>query len=166
MPSIIPVIQYQCDDWQKMDAIVDKCFDIVMSTEIHGVRAGEAAIIFTDDHAAQKLNRAYRQKDAPTNVLSFPVEMIPGLPEEAQEGIGDIVFAFETCQREAMEQGKSFEDHMSHLLFHGMLHLFGYDHQTDAEAAEMEALEVTMLAKLNIPNPYEIMSNEESKAHV
>ena len=95
------------------------------------------------------MNREYRHKDKPTNVLSFPDEGPAPL-------LGDIVLALETVQREAAEKSVQLEHHVTHLIIHGFLHLQGYDHQTEETAAEMESLEITALAALNIDNPYEI----------
>jgi probable rRNA maturation factor len=115
----------------------------------------EISLVFTDDAEQHALNRDYRRKDRPTNVLSFPNMEEPG-PAEAglPRLIGDVVLARETIVREALEQDKSTADHTTHLLVHGTLHLFGYEHEEAAEAAEMEALERTILAGLGIADPY------------
>ena len=110
------------------------------------IRLGELSVALVDDTQMQALNTKYREKASPTNVLSFPAE---GLL------LGDIVLSYETIAREAAEKSVSFEAHLSHLLIHGFLHLQGYDHLTDLEAAEMEALEIAALATLGIDNPYE-----------
>lgn len=108
----------------------------------------ELTILLTDDAAVQDLNARFRGKDAPTNVLSFPA------PETARPHLGDIALAYGVCAREAQEQGKTLEHHLMHLTAHGVLHLLGYDHQTDAEAEAMEALERRILAGLGAPDPY------------
>jgi phosphate starvation-inducible protein PhoH and related proteins len=105
------------------------------------------AALFTSNDAIKALNAQWRGKDAPTNVLSFPA------PETAGT-LGDIALAYETCAREADEQGKSLKDHATHLLVHGLLHLLGYDHEADDDAAEMEGLEKDILAGLGIADPY------------
>jgi probable rRNA maturation factor len=113
----------------------------------------EAAILFTDDESIATLNRTWRGKQGPTNVLSFPSpesDVHSGLPRH----IGDIALAFGVVAREAREQDKSLRDHTSHLLVHGLLHLAGYDHMTDSEAEIMEAREVAILHDLGIANPY------------
>ena len=111
-------------------------------------REGALAILLTDDAAVRELNRRWRGKDAPTNVLSFPAA------ESAAPWLGDVALAFETCAREAEGQGKPFGDHVAHLVVHGVLHLVGWDHQTDAEAERMEGLERDILARMGVPDPY------------
>ncbi|SBV31705.1 putative rRNA maturation factor [uncultured Sphingopyxis sp.] len=119
----------------------------------------EIAIRLTDDAEVQTLNRDFRGKDKPTNVLSFPQvqdDLLEGLAnsDDGEILLGDIVLARETCAREAEEKGVSLADHATHLIVHGMLHLVGYDHMDDPSAAAMEALEVKALASLGIANPY------------
>lgn len=112
-------------------------------------RALELSLAFADDATVRDLNRDYRGKDAPTNVLSFEAG---DAPPEGPILLGDVVFARETCLREA--QGGVLEDHLGHLAVHGVLHLLGYDHEEEADAEEMEALEVKILAEIGIENPY------------
>ena len=111
----------------------------------------ELSLVFSNDAGQQALNAHWRGKDASTNVLSFPqIE-----PFEPLEGlIGDIILARETVVKEALEQGKSFNDHFSHLVVHGFLHILGYDHLNDDEALEMEGLETQILSGLGISDPY------------
>jgi probable rRNA maturation factor len=113
----------------------------------------ELSIVFSDDAHIRTLNAGWRGKDKPTNVLSFPAFPL------AKAGplppmLGDIVLAAETVAREAALEEKPIENHISHLVVHGLLHLLGYDHETDAEAEEMEAVERAALARLAIPDPY------------
>lgn len=103
---------------------------------------------------SRALNQEYRGKDKPTNVLSFPAGRIEGLPDEVPVQLGDIVVCASVVSDEASEQGKAVGDHWAHMLVHGTLHLMGYDHQTDAEAAEMEALETQILMQSGIKDPY------------
>jgi phosphate starvation-inducible protein PhoH and related proteins len=110
------------------------------------------AALFTSDDAMKALNSQWRNKDMPTNVLSFPAPETAGTHMPGV--LGDIALAYETCAREADEQGKSLKDHASHLLVHGLLHLLGYDHEADDDAAEMEGLEKDILAGLGIADPY------------
>jgi probable rRNA maturation factor len=118
---------------------------------------GELAIVLTDDSAIRALNRDWRGKDQPTNVLSFPApapaRTLPGQPGEVRL-IGDIVIAYETVEREARAEQRPFRHHLAHLAVHGFLHLVGHDHVAEAEADAMEALEIAVLARLDMPNPY------------
>jgi len=114
---------------------------------------GELAIVLTDDSAIRALNRDWRFRDAATNVLSFPTpetDHAHGTPRL----LGDIVIAYETTEREARAENKPFAHHAAHLAVHGFLHLAGYDHAEDVEAAAMENLETAILARLDVPNPY------------
>ena len=118
-----------------------------------------ASILFTTDEEVHALNRAWRERDKPTNVLSFPMlareELLELQPDGPPVMLGDIALAHETCAREAAEKGVSLEDHAAHLIIHGLLHLAGHDHVTSEEDADnMEALEVAILAKLGIADPY------------
>ena len=110
----------------------------------------EVAIVLTDDSAIRRLNRAWRGRNEPTNVLAFPA----GRQATPQRLLGDIVIAYETLAREAAAEHKPFAHHLVHLAVHGFLHLCGYDHETDRQAAAMERLEVAILARLRIPHPY------------
>lgn len=115
----------------------------------------EASLVLSDDAEIQVLNRDYRGKDSPTNVLSFPSDEPDYGPDGPPTLLGDVILAWETVAREAEEQGKPVGRHLSHLVVHGILHLVGYDHEIDAEAEEMERLEVQILGGLGIPDPYE-----------
>lgn len=116
----------------------------------------ELTVTLTDDKRIRILNRDYRQKDKATNVLSFPMfDTLDEIPAHAGNlPIGDIIIAFETIEREAIEQNKTLSDHFTHMLIHGFLHLLGYDHMTDSEAKDMESLEIRLLKKFSIGNPY------------
>jgi probable rRNA maturation factor len=117
-------------------------------------RADEICVTLSDDAAILALNHRWRGKNAPTNVLSFPAPSYPGL--EVPRFLGDVVLAFETIEREAKAEDKAIDEHLAHLVVHGVLHLLGYDHATDAEAQEMEALEIRILATIGIADPYAI----------
>lgn len=126
----------------------------------------ELGITLTDAANQRQLSRDYRGLDAPTNVLAFPV-WEPGtrLPPGAPVLLGDVVLAVETVAQEAAEQKKPLADHLVHLTVHGALHLLGYDHLTQAEAAAMESLERSILAALGVPDPYcDTMSSIEAAA--
>ncbi len=112
----------------------------------------ELTIRLVDEQESQALNRDYRGKDAPTNVLSFPADLPPELELPL---LGDLVICRQVVEREAREQGKAVSDHWAHMVIHGTLHLLGFDHIDDDEAEEMESLETALLKQLNINNPYE-----------
>ena len=132
-----------------------------MARELSKRRQVEISMLLTHDAQMRELNREYRGKNKPTNVLSFPgmdTDTLsvagydgPGLPSVA---LGDVVISLETAMAEAEDAGKALVDHVSHLTVHGLLHLLGYDHEDDEEAATMEALEVRILAHLHIDDPY------------
>lgn len=119
-------------------------------------RLCDVSIVLADDDRVAALNREYRGKDGPTNVLSFPATGGP-LPDDLSMPVllGDVVIAFGVCQAEAEAAGVTITNHLSHLVVHGMLHLLGWDHETDAEAGRMETLETDILKDLNIPDPYQ-----------
>jgi probable rRNA maturation factor len=122
----------------------------------------EVSVLLADDAEARALNERWRGVDKPTNVLSFPAaarDKIAGAPL-----LGDIVVAFETVEREADEEGKTFADHVAHLVVHGFLHLLGFDHQSAGEADCMEALETDALARLGIADPYASSVAADAKA--
>jgi probable rRNA maturation factor len=111
--------------------------------------AGEGvSLLLADDATLRGLNARFRDQDKPTNVLSFPA------PQNPERFLGDVALAYGVCAREAQEQGKPLAHHLQHLVAHGVLHLLGYDHMSDAEAEEMEGLERAVLAGLGIPDPY------------
>lgn len=114
----------------------------------------ELTIRIVDEDESSMLNATYRHKQGPTNVLSFPFQA--PVPDMALAWLGDLVICAPLVKREAEAQHKSLEAHWAHLIVHGMLHLQGYDHQTDNEAEAMEALEITLLQKMGFPNPYQI----------
>jgi probable rRNA maturation factor len=118
-----------------------------------GSRAG-LALALGDDALLRRLNRDYRGRDKPTNVLSFSHVATPGAPAQGDRFLGDVAIARETLLAEAIAEGKPATHHLSHLIVHGVLHLLGYDHETAAEARRMEALERKVLAGLGIPDPY------------
>jgi probable rRNA maturation factor len=119
------------------------------SSPQRGLRRGrppELSILFTDNAGIRKLNKGFRGKDKATNVLSFP--------QESGALLGDVILAAEIVRGEAALAGKPLEDHMAHLIIHGFLHLFGYDHEEDRQAEAMEALERAALKRMGIADPY------------
>ena len=114
----------------------------------------QACIALSDDATVRRLNKQFRNQDKPTNVLSFPAHAEHGAPDEDSRSLGDIIVAFETVASEATEQHLRVADHLTHLVLHGVLHLIGYDHEAQAEAEAMEALEIELLAAIGIANPY------------
>lgn len=122
----------------------------------------EVAVRFTSDEEVHTLNRQYRDKDKPTNVLSFPMiqpDLLDTVTQNSDDGevlLGDIVLAHGVCSVEAEERGISVDDHATHLIVHGMLHLLGYDHIEDGEAEAMEAMEQAAMAALNLHDPYPV----------
>ncbi|MEO1969796.1 MAG: rRNA maturation RNase YbeY [Sphingomonadaceae bacterium] len=118
-----------------------------------------ASLLFTVDEEVHALNREWRTKDKPTNVLSFPMLTRAELEAMEQKGgpemLGDIALALETCEREAAEKGRKLEQHAAHLIVHGLLHLAGHDHvESDTQAEAMEALEIKALAQMGVSDPY------------
>jgi probable rRNA maturation factor len=120
----------------------------------------ELSVRLTDDEQVRILNAHWRGKDKPTNVLSFPMAEAYELNDESfavrELLLGDIVIAHGVCRDEAADKGISIADHATHLIVHGTLHLLGYDHESDADGADMEAREVRALERLGIANPYEV----------
>jgi len=110
--------------------------------------SGTIAILLTDDATVRDLNARFLGKDAATNVLAFPSRPNP------EDHLGDVALAFGVCAREAAEQAKPLADHLRHLVIHGVLHLMGYDHQSEDQAEAMERLERDLLAALGVPDPY------------
>ena len=114
----------------------------------------EVSVRVVDATEMQALNRRFRHQDKPTNVLSFEAGNIHGLPDDAPRMLGDVIVCAPVVAAEAAAQGKQLQDHWAHMLVHGALHLLGFDHQTAAEAAKMEALEARILAARNVMDPY------------
>lgn len=152
----------ECDSWgdeEQLVALSRRIFDTAgKELGLLSNHSVEISLLFADDARIQPLNRDWRATDKPTNVLSFPsIDLKPG---DAMPAIlGDIILAYETVAREATEEGKLFDHHVSHLLLHGFLHLLGYDHQSEAEAVEMETIETHILGLLAIPDPYAVIAD-------
>jgi probable rRNA maturation factor len=146
------------------EAVIRRAAESTWKREHAGGAAGgaEVSVALADDAMMRELNRQYRGKDMPTNVLAFPTDDA-GAPGRARL-LGDIVLAFETVRGEAAERSRPLADHISHLVVHGMLHLLGRDHKTDTQAAAMEALETAILAGLGVANPYGVVEDATDRA--
>jgi probable rRNA maturation factor len=150
----------EADGWPPEAALVvlvEESLAATLQRVAGGLGPCEVAVAFADDARVRDLNRDFRGKDKPTNVLSFPAPAAPGLP--GPRPLGDIVLARETVAAEAAADGKPLEHHIRHLVVHGFLHLLGYDHETDADADRMEGLETEVLAALGVADPHR---NEEA----
>jgi len=108
----------------------------------------------------QQLNSEFRSQDKPTNVLSFPAGDFAGLPDDAERPLGDIVVCAAVVADEAEQQGKTLRDHWAHMIVHGTLHLLGFDHDNDSDAAEMESIEIRIMTDHGLANPYGELSQE------
>jgi probable rRNA maturation factor len=154
-------------DW---DELADKAVRAALQRTPYGELAEldmlvEISVRLTSDAEIQNLNRQYRHKDKPTNVLSFPMvqpDLLPTLAnsDDGEILLGDIALAHETCAREAEERGVTLEAHAAHLIVHGTLHLLGHDHMNDAEAEAMEAIERDAMASLGLHDPYAIEDDQ------
>ena len=140
-------IEVEANDWTVALADVEAVVERAAGAALGAVE-GDIVVLLTDDAAVRDLNARFRDRDRPTNVLSFPA------PESAAPHLGDIVLAYGVCAAEAETQGKTLADHLSHLVVHGVLHLLGRDHVDDAEAEEMEAEERDVLARIGVADPY------------
>jgi probable rRNA maturation factor len=156
IPATEVVIAADC--WQSetsSEAVVLRAIEAAAVAIDADTGAAELAVMLTDDDGIRALNASYRGQDKPTNVLSFPAAQPDyQVSDVAPKLLGDIAIAYQTVRREADDEGKPFDHHLSHLAVHGFLHLVGYDHETDAEADAMEGAERSILAGLGIPDPY------------
>ncbi len=148
--------------WQGIPACVSLCRRAARAAVEAAGDVGDLSIFLTNDSVMRGLNRRYRSRDRATNVLAFPADS-PSIGK-APRLAGDVCLSFETVRREAGTQGKSFEDHVAHLVVHGVLHLCGHDHETPAQAGRMESHERRILTTLGIANPYarETSSNRDA----
>ena len=143
------MIEVEVDDEAWQDAVADVAGVVERAASVAlGDTEGDVVVLLADDAHVQQINAQFRDKDRPTNVLSFPA------PDSARPHLGDLILAYGVCAAEAVEQGKSLSDHLSHLIIHGVLHLLGHDHEIDDEAEAMEAEERRLLASLGIADPY------------
>lgn len=155
--SITVDIAVEADGWPDEEELARAAAEVVeaVMAELGGGDhvPAELSILFADDARVAGLNSRWRGKDGPTNVLSFPAPDTAAAGASPR-GLGDIVLARETIAAEAALDGKPFDHHLRHLIVHGLLHLLGHDHENEADAAAMEALERSVLARLAIPDPY------------
>ncbi len=156
------------DRWQSLglDALANRAATATLTTLGLPITGFQIVVMGCDDTRIATLNADFRGKPQPTNVLSWPsgerAPDAPGLPPQLPEPgdaddpepLGDIALSWETCVAEAVAQGKTLPDHVTHLLAHGVLHLFGFDHQNDADATLMEGIETRILATLGVSDPY------------
>ncbi|MBY6202087.1 rRNA maturation RNase YbeY [Maritalea mobilis] len=161
-------ILIEADAWDEtaLETLAPKAFEAALVELALAPDGFAVSLLACDDDRIATLNAEFRGKPTPTNVLSWPSDErgaetpgdMPDLPTLTGDGppeeLGDIALAYQTCAREAAEAGKPLEDHLAHLLVHGLLHLLGFDHETDKDAELMEHLEVRILARLGVPDPY------------
>jgi probable rRNA maturation factor len=153
-------VEIEDDAWRAVlpdaDEVARGAAEAALAGLPSGPRAGAALVVLlTGDEEVADLNLRFRGKPGPTNVLSFPA------PDNPEGHLGDIALAYGVCRREAEAQNKLLEHHLQHLVVHGVLHLVGFDHMTDAEAVEMEGLERAVLAGLGTPDPYAAEQGED-----
>lgn len=138
-----------------VDDAINLTLQIATLPKILIARDLEISVVLANDDLVQVLNREYRNIDKPTNVLSFAsLDSDDPIPDSGPITLGDLILAYQTIDREAREQDKFFKDHFVHLVVHGTLHLLGYDHIDEDDANNMETLEIRILQKMNIQNPY------------
>jgi probable rRNA maturation factor len=147
------------DCWQsepEAETVIHRAIAVAAEFADAGLGEAELAVMLTDDAGIRTLNNNWRGIDKPTNVLSFPAlpPTGPTGPDDPPRMLGDIAIAYQTTRREADDEQKPFDHHLSHLAVHGFLHLIGYDHENDSDAEDMETLEQEILAQLGIPDPY------------
>ncbi len=141
------------DAFDEADALAERAIETALQhARVELFPGAEVSLLLSDDAFIRSLNARWRGQDKPTNVLSFPAAANPA----ATSVLGDIAIAFETMAREADEEGKSLRAHFTHLVVHGLLHLIGHDHESEAEAEAMERLEREILAALGIDDPYRL----------
>lgn len=156
-------LSMDCPGWAAALPEAEALARAAVEAALQGAPVGplaEVSVVLTNDAALRALNCEWRGKDSPTNVLSFPalerVELAAGAAADPRRPalLGDVVLALETTQKEADDAGKTLAAHAAHLLVHGVLHLLGYDHETEADAALMEPVETRILARLGVADPY------------
>lgn len=146
------------DRWEGVfpPARIDDALNAISDQGLPRARGGAVALCLTNDAAVHEMNATWRAKDQPTNVLSFPAADFPAQPD-VPAPLGDVAMAFETVHGEAAAYGVEPAQHATHLLVHGILHLFGYDHEDDTGADEMEQIERRVMAALHLRDPYDYL---------
>lgn len=140
------------DKWLKLSEKVVAALSAELDIDLTN---HEVSIVLSNDAAIKILNAKWRNKDKATDVLSFPAPTLDlDITHQEPKPLGDIILAYETIQKDRAKYNKDLESHMAHIILHGFLHLLGYDHETDEEANIMEGLEISILDRLNIANPY------------
>lgn len=162
--STSPTVEVSIQDpqWEQLQGNINKIINATITTTLSQAilprealdKALEISIVLANDDLVHILNREYRDKDKPTNVLTFATLDSDEPITEGPLNLGDVILAYETVRVEATDQGKFILDHLKHLIVHGVLHLLGYDHQTEEEATDMETLEIRILERLGVQNPY------------
>ena len=154
--AILVDVQIACDDSgiPSVEEIETWVVRAVAASGEDFKRDAELSVRLVDTEEIQALNRDFRQQDAATNVLSFPAGSIDGLPADAAQVLGDVVVCAAVVSQEAREQNKAVNDHWAHMLVHGTLHLLGFDHESDPDAARMERLEAQILIENGLADPY------------
>jgi probable rRNA maturation factor len=161
LSTVLPITEVLvvADCWQTepdAEAVIQRAINAAAEIADADVGEAEIAVMLTDDSGIRTLNSNWRGIDKPTNVLSFPALQPSGaaMPDDAPRMLGDIAIAYQTTRKEADDEQKPFDHHLSHLAIHGFLHLIGYDHEKDDDAETMENLEREILTQLGIPDPY------------
>jgi probable rRNA maturation factor len=157
LPATEVLVVAEC--WQTepdAEAVIHRAIEAAAEFADAEVGDAELAVMLTDDAGIRTLNGNWRGIDKPTNVLSFPAlqPTVTGGADDAPRMLGDIAIAYQTTRKEADDEHKPFDHHLSHLAIHGFLHLIGYDHENDDDAEAMESLEREILAQLGISDPY------------
>jgi probable rRNA maturation factor len=157
--------------WRAVDGVarlVRRAARAALRRQASGLRAAELSVVLASDARLRALNRAWRGIDRPTNVLAFPGDdaLAGAAPHGPPRQLGDVVVAYQTVAAEARAQGKPLAAHVSHLVVHGVLHVLGFDHESAAEAADMEAAEIAIMAELGWPDPYRAAPRRRVRARI
>jgi probable rRNA maturation factor len=158
--SVTIDVALESEDWSRIlgaEMIAHRA--AAAAFEEAGISEGEVSVMLSSDARVRELNKRFREKDQATNVLSFPANT---LDRDGARFFGDIALAYETLVREAAAEGKTAEAHLTHLTVHGVLHLLGFDHESEQGAEKMESLETKILARLGFPDPYAVRAEAQS----